>query len=261
MKGKILGHGTISGDDGARYSYDIADLKNLGSRNPMRLDGAEVDFEIQDGKAANIFITKGGGASVSDLTAGMGMDAADPGVRKVKLFAIIALACGCFAWIPIIGILFLIAFVVCNIIAYLGVRNISQSPTLIKNFIISLVLELGAGLVAAIGTAGAWLGILGIGSSSSVGLIGTSVIFVVAAVLISLAGFIFYLSFMRELAFLTEQKMFLWAYYLTLLGVLTSFVYIGLLFIIAAFVMEIIAWLKVQNIRQAPQPGEVLPWF
>ena len=56
MKGKILGAGAISGDDGNRYYYDESELKNL--KENQKLDGAEVDFEVKDGKAVGVYITK-----------------------------------------------------------------------------------------------------------------------------------------------------------------------------------------------------------
>ena len=59
MRGVILGHGFISGEDGKRYEYGLEDLKNLGDRNPMKLENTEVDFEISEqGRAINIFIIK-----------------------------------------------------------------------------------------------------------------------------------------------------------------------------------------------------------
>lgn len=59
MKGKILGAGAISGEDGVRYYYDEKELKNL--KEGQKLEGCEVDFDIKDGKAVGVYITKGGG--------------------------------------------------------------------------------------------------------------------------------------------------------------------------------------------------------
>ena len=66
VKGTILGHGFISGEDGKRYEYGLEDLKNLGDRNPMKLENTEVDFEISEqGRAINIFIIKSAGFGVN----------------------------------------------------------------------------------------------------------------------------------------------------------------------------------------------------
>lgn len=73
MKGVILGHGFISGEDGKRYEYGLEDLKNLGDRNPMKLENSEVDFEISEqGRAINIFIIKSAGFGMNLNTANLG---------------------------------------------------------------------------------------------------------------------------------------------------------------------------------------------
>ncbi len=63
MKGKILGAGAISAEDGGRYYYDEGEIKNL--KSGQKLEGCEVDFDIKDGKAVMIYITKGSGFSVN----------------------------------------------------------------------------------------------------------------------------------------------------------------------------------------------------
>lgn len=54
MKGRILGAGAISGDDGNRYYYDEGELKNV--KEGQNIDGLEVDFDLVNGKAVQIFI-------------------------------------------------------------------------------------------------------------------------------------------------------------------------------------------------------------
>lgn len=44
MKGKVLGLGVISGDDGNRYEFDVAEVQNLNNANPQTLVGKQVDF-------------------------------------------------------------------------------------------------------------------------------------------------------------------------------------------------------------------------
>ena len=62
MTGKILGQGAIRGDDGARYYYDEGAIKN--PQEAQKINGCEVDFEIENGKAVDIFITKSGESNV-----------------------------------------------------------------------------------------------------------------------------------------------------------------------------------------------------
>lgn len=62
MQGKILGfddlQGTIRCDDGKRYHFDISEVKNAKSADLETLSGSEVDFELANGKAVEIYITK-----------------------------------------------------------------------------------------------------------------------------------------------------------------------------------------------------------
>ena len=64
MKGKILGYGVISGDDGLRYHFQPSDIVNLENKDPNKLSGAEVDFVANNGNASEIFITKSVGLNI-----------------------------------------------------------------------------------------------------------------------------------------------------------------------------------------------------
>ncbi|EEO25872.1 hypothetical protein [Helicobacter winghamensis] len=69
MRGKVLGIGMISGDDGNRYNFEPSDIANLGKRTLDSLIGCEVDFQIQENKASSIFIIKRNG-SIDDVVNG-----------------------------------------------------------------------------------------------------------------------------------------------------------------------------------------------
>ena len=68
MRGKVLsyddytGSGLISGDDGVRYTFTRGALMG-GAREAF--PGAQVDFEIGDGVATNIYITSGAALNLS----------------------------------------------------------------------------------------------------------------------------------------------------------------------------------------------------
>ena len=68
MRGKVLsyddytGSGLISGDDGVRYTFTRGGLMG-GAREAF--PGAQVDFEIGDGVATNIYITSGAALNLS----------------------------------------------------------------------------------------------------------------------------------------------------------------------------------------------------
>lgn len=54
MTGKILGSCVIKAEDGNRYNYDESELKN--AKLNQKLDGLEVDFEVQEGKAVGVLL-------------------------------------------------------------------------------------------------------------------------------------------------------------------------------------------------------------
>ena len=68
MRGKVLsyddytGSGLISGDDGVRYTFTRGGLMG-GAREAF--PGAQVDFEIGDGVATNIYVTSGASLNLS----------------------------------------------------------------------------------------------------------------------------------------------------------------------------------------------------
>jgi cold shock CspA family protein len=68
MRGKVLsyddytGSGLISGDDGVRYTFTRGGLMG-GAREAFA--GQQVDFEIADGVASNIYITSGAPLNLS----------------------------------------------------------------------------------------------------------------------------------------------------------------------------------------------------
>ena len=67
MRGKVLSFddhtasGLISGDDGVRYAFTRGGL--MGVRDVM--PGAEVDFEVADNVATNIYVTSSGASVLS----------------------------------------------------------------------------------------------------------------------------------------------------------------------------------------------------
>lgn len=76
MKGRILGAGAISGDDGQRYYYDESELKNV--QEGQRLENAIVDFDIKDGKAVGVYIIK---SNFSINASGLGQKISQGGAR------------------------------------------------------------------------------------------------------------------------------------------------------------------------------------
>lgn len=263
MKGKILGLGVISGDDGKRYSFELSDISNLGERNPQNLAGCEVDFEAgEDGKAKGIFITGGSfNANLGELQ-GKLMATDTKGIRFKFLLSLgLVIGGSMISAIPllgwVIGPICMVAGFVFLILAVIGASRASESKTLLKNFILSVVIAVVSCVIAfAIGGTALLSAAGGYDAGGGVAAIVAGLIFFVGLI----AAFVFQLLYTRELAFVTDQKILLWAMYVNILGALTSLIFIGYVLVLAALIMQIIGFMKFQKIRKRSE-NDVMPWF
>lgn len=57
-------------------------------------------------------------------------------IKSIKTKAIVALVLSMLAFVPVVGVVFTIAFYAVMFFAVKGVKEISQSPTLLRNFVI-----------------------------------------------------------------------------------------------------------------------------
>jgi TM2 domain-containing membrane protein YozV len=128
MRGKILnfddytGSGLISGDDGGRYTFTRGSL--MGARDVFQ--GMDVDFEVADGVATNIYVTSNASPLSGDknkiVAALLALFLGWLGVHKFYLgkttAGIIMALCGTIGWllfaIPpmIIGVIAFIEFII-----------------------------------------------------------------------------------------------------------------------------------------------------
>lgn len=260
MKGKILAVGLISGEDGNRYTFEASDVSNLEGRSMESLTGCEVDFEVSENMAKNIFIT-GGSINMANIQ-GQLMANDTQSIRFKFLLGIGLYFGGSFiSLIPflgwVLGGVLLIAGFVVFVLAVLGTKRTSESPTLFKNFILSIAIAVVALILAMIFGGTALLG--GMAGYSSAGGFGL-VVAVILLIVGSIAALVYNLLFFRELAFVTEQKFLLWAFYANIIGSITAVIFIGWLLIIAAVVLWIIGYYQMKNIRKRTE-NDVMPWF
>ncbi len=254
MKGKILDSGVISGEDGHRYGFDLANIKNLEGRNIQSLVGSEVDFEIDGENAISIYITSTSFAN----------NLLSQNTKSIKTKFFIAIGCVILSVIPFIGFLFSIAGFVFTLLAVIALNKAAQSTTLLRNYLISIGIGIGGFVIAGILGGASLVGMVySSGSLESINIeaivaSGSFIVAMIVGVIATIGMFVFMLLFMRELAYITNQKLFLYAIYTTLIGGLTLTIFIGYAFMIASFVMYIIALVKFQEIRPT---SKQMPWF
>jgi TM2 domain-containing membrane protein YozV len=129
MRGKVLsyadleGHGLISGDDGQRYPFTRGDLSG-GVRSV--LPGTDIDFEVVDGVAKNIYVTTSPSILSGDknkiVAALLAFFLGWLGIHKFYLgktgAGVIMLLCGTIGWILlaipplVVGLISFIEFII-----------------------------------------------------------------------------------------------------------------------------------------------------
>ncbi|AQQ60092.1 2-amino-4-hydroxy-6-hydroxymethyldihydropteridine pyrophosphokinase [Helicobacter bilis] len=259
MKGKVLAPNLISGEDGNRYTFEASDVSNLEGRSVENLTGCEVDFEASEKVAKNIFIT-GGSINMANLQ-GQLMANDTQSIRFKFLLSIGLYFGGNFIFlIPflgwVLGGVLIIAGFVLFVLAVLGTKRTSESPTLFKNFILSIAVVVVALILAMIFGGTALLGGMAYSSDGGFGLVVAVILLIVG----SIAALVYNLLFFRELAFVTEQKFLLWAFYANIIGSITAVIFIGWLVIVAALILWIIGFYQMKNIRKRTAT-DVMPWF
>ena len=250
MRGVILGNGVISGEDGKRYSYKLEDIQNLNGKTEANLEGCEVDFEIDDSKkslsAKAIFITKSASVSVGNIFQ-------DFSIPSIKMKAYIALGCGLFSPIPIVGWVLGIVSIVFLILTILNISKVSGSKELLRNYILYAVIAMIGAVVIGISEGGAALSFLAASSSSNPfgALFGGAIMFIIIGLLLIAFALFFAYKYYRELADLTQEEFFFYAFILKAVAAVTIPIFwVSVIVGIAAAVIEIIAWVRFKDIKK-----------
>lgn len=258
MQGKILAEGLISGEDGHRYTFTASDLKNAQGKSGDVLVGCEVDFEGKDDKAIEIYITKQA-FNADDLK--QKLFSSDLEGIKLKAYAMIA--CSLLSFIPFVGFLFTIAAFVLAILITIALQKTSQSTTLLKNFILMIVVAIIGFLIfmfaGFVGFGVTYFAMFapaagGIPESVNEGLInalGVSVIGIITFLLICIACCIFLYRYYKELAYITNEPFFMYSFWCVIIGTLTMFIFIGFFIEIVGLVLYVLAWVRTKEIRKS----------
>ena len=250
MQGKILADGLIGGNDGNRYTYTASDLKNAQGKSINAIIGSEVDFVGKDGKASEIYITK----QAFDLQHRL----FDGDLQSVKFKVYAAAGCYLLTWIPFVGVVAALLAIVLQFLVIMSVNKGSQSTTLLKNYIIALLIPFVGGIIIV---ASIWMGIGGNAWSlySGGGNISTAnyifsalgVSGIIFGILVALSWWFFMYRYYKELTHITNDKLFFYAFVCRVVGYLTLLFFIGWFFLLADLVLEVVAWFRVKEIRKS----------
>ena len=247
MQGKILADGLIGGNDGNRYTYTASDLKNAQGKSINAIIGSEVDFEGKDGKASEIYITK----QAFDLQHRL----FDGDLQSVKFKVYAAAGCCLLALIPFVGILLTIVLL---FLVVVSVKKGSQSTTLLKNFILSIIIPFVGGIIIAIVTAISMAGnAFALYKTGEIGVMNAVFggIGIIVGIIVILSCWVFMYRYYKELSYITNDKLFFYAFVCRLIGSFLSIIpfinFIGGLFLLADLVVEAIAWFRVKEIRKS----------
>lgn len=246
MQGKILAENLISGNDGNRYKFDISDVENLKGESMQNIVGREVDFQIQENMAKSIFLEqKTGVGNVGELIG-------DNSVQGIRIKGYCSLAF--YFWgIPVLGWLLAILGIIANVLVVIVLRKMSGSTTLFRNYIIPLLLYVIAGTIMVFSVGFGAFASMAVGSSGAPNfemLLSSFGIGTIVSIIMFMVAIYFKYQYAKELATITNQPYFLYAFFASIIGTVTTTILIGVLFFIAALILEIMAWNRLSEIRR-----------
>ena len=209
----------------------------------------EVDFVGKDGKASEIYITK----QAFDLQHRL----FDGDLQSVKFKVYAAAGCYLLFWIPFVNIVAILLAIVLQFLVIMSVNKGSKSTTLLKNYIIALLIPFVGGIIITISLLGTVGGNVyysysggGIGDINYI-ISGIGVFGVIFGILVALSWWFFMYRYYKELTHITNDKLFFYAFVCRVVGYLTLLFFIGYFFLLADLVLEVVAWFRVKEIRKS----------
>ncbi len=175
-------------------------------------------------------------------------------IKSIRTKAIVALVLSVLALLPFVGVAFTIAFYAVMFFAVRGVRELSQSPTLLRNFVIFVGMMIAVVVLELIDSASSTASML---SFAATGESSTGVGDVLLAILeygAAIAGVVFGYLYYREMSRLSDINFFFIAYIFVLVETALGVLWLGWIawvFALLAFVFELIAWIKLDHINKA----------
>ncbi|MDE7317726.1 MAG: DUF996 domain-containing protein [Helicobacter sp.] len=247
MQGKILAENLISGNDGNRYKFDISDVENLKGESMQNIVGREVDFQVQENMAKSIFLAqKTGVGNVGELIG-------DNSVQGIRIKGYCSLMI--YLWeIPFLGQILAILGVLASILVVVSIQKVSGSTTLFRNYIIPLLLYVIAGTIMVFSVGFGAFASMAVGSSGAPNfemLLSSFGIGTIVSIIMFMVAIYFKYQYAKELVTITNQPYFLYAFFASIIGAVTTTILIGVLFFIAALILEIMAWNRLSEIRKA----------
>ncbi|EOH3312330.1 hypothetical protein ACLWF0_002064 [Campylobacter jejuni] len=166
-------------------------------------------------------------------------------IKEIRLKAIASIICGFLGIIPYLGVLFALASWILFFIVLYDLKIYGGAKNLFKNFLISvgigffgILINISSLFVILESRNGFFANFYFNQDYVVIGIF--YVLFVITLALI----FPFFKAFSYEIARVTKQKYFIYAFNTCFLGLITLIIGIGLVFLLASLVFWILAWVK-----------------
>lgn len=166
-------------------------------------------------------------------------------IKEIRLKAIASIICGFLGIIPYLGVLFALASWILFFIVLYDLKIYGGAKNLFKNFLISvgigffgILINISSLFVILESRNGFFANFYFNQDYVVIGIF--CVLFVITLALI----FPFFKAFSYEIARVTKQKYFIYAFNTCFLGLITLIIGIGLVFLLASLVFWILAWVK-----------------